>query len=356
MSFKASLIKFFLGAFTLATTPSPAQCDLTDARQIVLKYIEKAGGLERIQKVQTMEKLEWMMAGKDTVKLHTRLIRNEAYKLVRTSGGFTQTAIMKEGRGINKTSEGTFEMPADQVARYRREMSIVPELLFLSEEYTLTYQGKSFLNDTTEVYEVRLTDTLGNSEIRGYNCRTGLLEVILRSGGQIIRYGDYRNIDGIWLPFRQQAGRNTFYTSKIHFDVKIKSREFIWNGKNEEKFIGTWLILKPVKESGQREYSEFHLSSSRGGVERMGVIMEDGEKVPIEALAQDIVGWKVEQDTLIIQYFNRIQQKLIQKKIIFSNLKKDQFNGYIESSSNSEGPRTEGKNGAVIHTFIRQEE
>ncbi len=343
-----------LAVFILAVSPLSAQCDSLGAREIIQRYISVTGGNDALNKVKTLQKTEYLSVGADTVMLVTRLIRGNGLKLVRSSGGYSQTAVVKDKMGVNITSDGIFEMPDDQVRRYTREIEIIPEAIFLSSPYQLNYRGISRLDDTTTVYEVEVTDTLGNMEIRAYNCVSGLLEIVMKQNRQITRYSDYRSIGGLLLPYRQKTGRNVYTVSDIQVNAKIKAKEFYWNTKNELSFVGTWTALKPLKENGQREFTEITLDPDRGGAEGMGVVLEDGEKVSLDMLSQKIVGWSVSDDTLTLQYYHTREQRLYKKLLVVEEKEKGTFTGYFLEVP---FPETDDQSTpSPVYTFIREEQ
>ncbi|MEM1137807.1 MAG: hypothetical protein AAGI07_18355, partial [Bacteroidota bacterium] len=106
------------------------------AIDILNNYIRIIGG-NNLNEIKTIHLIqERVFQGRKSI-LDTKIIKNKSLLLKSTFDEKEQRAIVKDGMGVNITSEGIFSMSSEQVDRYYNQIQLIPELEFVTEKYIL---------------------------------------------------------------------------------------------------------------------------------------------------------------------------------------------------------------------------
>lgn len=306
-----------------------SQDDGPSAKDILTKYIQVIGGREKIMKISSYSVIKESSASGTHSTIEKKVIINEALLIKNTMKDISTTAIIKNKIGVNITSDGIFSMPNDQIVKHEAKMMIVPEINYLGTDYNLEYLRLSELDDTTHIHEIRISNTKGFSEVRAYNSKTGLLSILMSSDKQLTIFSNYKEVDGVHLPFNEKKGARIFITKEIALNKKFKKSEFNWNSKIDLSLCGEWIARKKVNSNNQTEFTELKLEENRGGSESMGVFLETGEKESIDFLTQKIIGWKFSNDTIKITYYSSYRREQYRKNLVLQSRSKDELIGYF---------------------------
>lgn len=323
-----------LVSIILSLVNTHAQSELKTAEEVIQKYISAIGGLKQINKIKSIQIVEERTFYEDTVKQVRKIVKNQAFSLLSASKGEQQKAIVKNNMGVNITPKGTFNMPVEQLKRYKREMSIIPEVNFLNSDYSIKLKGLTKLNDTLSVYEVEISDTNGLIETRAYNQKSGLLYIVMNPKNELTYFSNYQKMGKIHFPFTKRFQKNITTIIDFNLRAKFKEDEFTWNNEQDMEMIGTWLAKKEKKANGQTEYFEIEFYENRGGKVITGVYLETGEKMPVEFLTQNVVGWEILNKGIKLSYYNSAKNLLYQRYLIIKERKAGEIYGYFSDSEN----------------------
>lgn len=322
----------FLGLMVLGVVQTYSQDTGSSATEILKKYIQAIGGEEKVLNINSYKTIQESKVNETLWNIEKKVIKHEALLLKSSTEDIAIIDIVRNKVGVNITEDGIFGMSEAQLNRYESAMMIIPEIDYLTADYSLEYLGLSKLDDTTHVYEIKISNSKGFTEVRAYNEKSGLLSIIMSSNKNLKSYSDYKDADGVLFPFTEKIGDRILHTKEIYLNKKIKKSDFEWNTKNDLTLIGEWIAKKNVNKSNQTEFTELKLNENRSGSQGLGVFLESGEKETIDFLTQDIVGWEFSSDTLRIHYYNPSKRELYSADFVVMSKTKTELLGYFSES------------------------
>ena len=235
------------GAFTNTTfndTQPKATEELPTAERLFEKYIQALGGLSAVDKIKTRSTKVTLLRPKlvnsgtpraaminrgETITLETFQKSPDKYLAIITS----PNEIVRQGFngtvGWTKTATEQSEMNSAQVGRMRRLADLYRDVK-LKERYSAARViGRERIGDR-EAYVVDAKSLDNKSEKLFFDVSTGLLlrrivftEIRLGLDPEQTDYEDYRNVDGVWLPFTVRTSYlddNHFGTTRTLVEVK----------------------------------------------------------------------------------------------------------------------------------------
>lgn len=128
------------------------------------------------------------------------------------------------------------DMAADEVKEYQDDKGVIPQLFYLSPDYTLSYLGTEKVAGE-DAYKLKVTKPSGKVTLEYYSTKSGLLlkdESSSTQEGQeittITEYKNYQKAGNLLLPFTitQQAGQ-------MEFNMQVKEAK-INDGVTEADF------------------------------------------------------------------------------------------------------------------------
>lgn len=215
-----------------AVTAKPVATALPTVEQILNKYIASVGGREAAAKLQTRVfkgSIEQSQGRNPGVEI--TLKEPNKYLLVMTT---KQQGIIYQGfngtTGWIKTAETQREMTAGEVAQVKRAATLY-DVIKVKEPYTgMNVTGKEKIGDhEAYVVEKKSADS-SRTEKFFFDAETGLLlrrvvltNTLLFPFPEQTDYEDYREVDGVKLPFTVRISNiDTFFSSTRKF-TEIKS-------------------------------------------------------------------------------------------------------------------------------------
>jgi hypothetical protein len=235
------------GSFTNTTfaegNPKPAEV-LPTADQLFDRYVQALGGKPAVDKIKTRTTKSTLLRPKlinsgtpraailnrgETWTIETFYKAPEKFLAVVT----TPEEVIYQGFigsvGWTKTSDGQHEMNSADVARIKRQADLYKDLN-LKEQYSkIGLVGKERIGDR-EVYVVEARSLENKTEKLFFDVQSGLLlrrtvftEIKLGLDPVQTDYEDYREVEGVWLPFTVKTSYlddNHFGTTRTLTEVK----------------------------------------------------------------------------------------------------------------------------------------
>jgi len=214
--------------------------DIT-AETVVNKFIDKLGGADKWESINTMEVHYGMevMGMQATVDIYRKRPGKGAMKMGTDAMVFQEqifdgkTAFVKQPMGENKYTEGPQYDQAKSLA------TMFQHIEYLTSEYTLELKGVDNAGGES-CYKLGIKDSKGNKSTEYYSVKSGLLIKQVSSQeqapGQVVtltqEYADYKEIDGIPV-----AGKiTTTGAGPMPFVMELKEAKFN-SDIPDEKFI-----------------------------------------------------------------------------------------------------------------------
>ena len=245
------------GSFTNTTASddvATAPVRLPTADQVFQRYAQAMGGKASVDKIKT----RWMQ----TTLLRPKLINSgspRAAVLNRAESWTIESfqkapnkylAIITTPEGVNyqgfngttgwtKSTQGQREMNAVELTRIKRQADLYIDLKLKDRYSELRTIGKETI-DGKEVYAIEARSLENKTEKLFFDARTGFLvrrivftEIKLGLDPEQTDYEDYREVDGVWLPFTVRVSYlddNHFGTTravkKVRQNVQIDDSKF----------------------------------------------------------------------------------------------------------------------------------
>jgi len=213
---------------TNATAPTPT------LDQILDKYIQAIGGKAAVEKLTSRIIKGSLVApgGSAPIEIYEKAPNKFLVIINRPVSGVSQNGFNGAVAWSQNSQRGLREMSGPEVENFKREYDLHKEIRLKELYPRMTVKGREKIGDR-EAYVVEAVTADGVSEAMYFDAGTGLLvrrDVTLQ-GTTIQGYlEDYRELDGVKLPFTSRRTRADFsFTYKfdevIH-NVKIEDAKF----------------------------------------------------------------------------------------------------------------------------------
>lgn len=182
---------------------------LPTVEQILERYVQAVGGREAIEKV-TSRVLKGSRIGADGIPVPEEVYSKAPNKLLVITSYPKQ--VFRTGfngaQGWAKSNETVRDLPAELLAQIRREAEFYKETRFKSLYSKLAVAGRALVGER-EAFVIEATPADGSSPEKLYfDVQTGLLvrkyteaKTVLGQLPTQTDYEDYREVDGVKLPF-----------------------------------------------------------------------------------------------------------------------------------------------------------
>jgi len=250
------------GAFTNTTKDeetAKATERLPSAEQVWDRYVQALGGTKAIDKIRTRTTKITLLRPKlinagtpkaailnrgETVTIETYQKAPDKYLAVITASDGVVYQGFNGTNGWTKTAQGQRQMSSVEVARIKQQTDLYKEIR-LKERYSkIEMLGREKIGER-EVYVLDARSLGAKTERLYFDAQSGLLlrrtvlnEIKLGLDPEQTDYEDYRNVDGVWLPFTVR----TSYLDDNHF--------------------GTTRTLTEVKQNIQIDDSTFEITTA----------------------------------------------------------------------------------------------
>lgn len=186
-----------------------AQTDVDiDAATILNNYFKAIGGTDKLSSVKTIEQKTTMDAM--GMSITTQMIQHEGklYMAMNANGMMLMKQVFDGTSGYAEQMGQRAPMEGPALDMMKEQSTLFPELYYLtSSGFTLDVKGIEDVNGSA-CYKLSVVKPTGTSSIEYYDAKSGLKvkEVITQtvegeSSTVINEYSDYRNVDGVMIPF-----------------------------------------------------------------------------------------------------------------------------------------------------------
>jgi hypothetical protein len=208
------------------------------AMNVMSSYIGAVGGKDNLMKVNTMTtKADVTIAGapfKPVATVKMKMPNKSSFSIKANMGG-QEMVLMKRNfsgkKGYMEQQGQTIMMTDEEINEAKLIEGIFDELYFTDDEIELVSINSI---DNEDVYKIKVTKNEKTS-FRYYNVKSGLLISVeeqdeSKNISSTTRYGDYRDVDGIMIPFylEQNAGAQNleFVTTEVKINEDLKDSTF----------------------------------------------------------------------------------------------------------------------------------
>ena len=203
------------------------------AQTVYKEYIKAIGGEKKLKTIETAAIQGTVSIPGAPMIITTEMkikVPNKEYMIMKAEGmGVLNKQVFDGEKGYVEQQEMRVDLTEEQIAPKKGKHTLFQELYATDEDLVL--EGIVTEGDK-EFYKIKIVDESTKS-YRFYNTKTHLLEKVEVEGGaakSIISYSDYKEVEGILFPFKQdmQAGMqsvNITFTSVI-FNEGVTDEDF----------------------------------------------------------------------------------------------------------------------------------
>ena len=208
------------------------------AMNVMSSYIDAVGGKDNLMKVNTMStKADVTIAGapfKPVATVKMKMPNKSSFSIKANMNG-QEMVLMKRNfsgeKGYMEQQGQTIMMTDEEINEAKLVEGIFDELYFTDDQIELVSINSI---DNEDVYKIKVTKNEKTS-FRYYNVKSGLLISIeeqddSKNISSTTKYGDYRDVDGIMIPFylEQNAGAQNleFVTTEVKINEDLKDSSF----------------------------------------------------------------------------------------------------------------------------------
>lgn len=168
--------------------------------KISKNFIKVIGGKKKLKQVKTMSMIA--TAQIQGIELQIESYRKAPNKMVvrMKSPQGTITRILNGDRAVVVTPNGNQEIKGIDLDALKEEATIFPELYKDEFEYEFKFIGIENINGR-ETYKVKVLQPSGIFRFQFYDKETSLLNKMIDEIGNESYYEDYREIDGVKIPY-----------------------------------------------------------------------------------------------------------------------------------------------------------
>jgi len=207
----------------------------TSANDVINKYLNAIGGADKLKDVKDLSyTATGSVQGQNISFTREYKVPGKMLILV-TLPGMNTTAqkLVVNGDSVSMINMGN-PVPVGDASkkRYIEQATPFPELNYNNAGYKLQLEPTFFNIDGKDAYVITITSPAGTVSKRYYDAQTGLKlkdEVITEQGTASYAYSNYKEVNGIMLPFNQTISQGVDFTLTIT-DAKIN------NGLKDEDF------------------------------------------------------------------------------------------------------------------------
>lgn len=226
-----TLATFLLLFIIFGTTATTNAQTLTTAEAVLNAYYNAIGGKEALLKIKD---LSWKgISGNGGVNYPTTAKFKSPLKLITTANTPQGQLVYKyvcDGKDAEMTVGGNkISLSRAEMDRYMLTLQLIPELYLADKGVKTTFAGTETV-EGKEAYKLTHTMPSGGTWSTYYDTQTGL-KVKIYVPGQLIAevnlYKDYRDVNGIKLPFMLYPGTGNLRIESYQFNTGISDNDFL---------------------------------------------------------------------------------------------------------------------------------
>ncbi len=200
-----------------------AQQDLPSADQILNKYLAAIGGYQALSRVKTQVKKGALKEDAASVPVETVAKAPGKWLLTLHTGGPSPDREGCNGAaGWSESADGIKDMNPQERPELETFLDFQLPLTLAGLRGVMKVKGKEKLGQQ-EVYVVEAAPAQGARRMLAFDAQTGLLAL-----ADSVLFGDYRDVDGLKLPFRVKlhGGQIAVNFTEIRHDAPVEDGRF----------------------------------------------------------------------------------------------------------------------------------
>ncbi len=176
------------------------------AESIIKGYIDKIGGQDKLSAIKSLKQVSSMNLMGQKMDVSSYQLEPGKFALEIQTGGMTVIEQRFDGNTLEVNQMGQKQVFTEgaEVDAMKGSAAIFPQLLFLSEDYTLDLKGYEEINGS-DAFKINATSPENQRVTHYYDKVTGLLvKQVTQQGDQALsqEMSDYREVDGILFPHK----------------------------------------------------------------------------------------------------------------------------------------------------------
>ena len=189
---------------------TPKTSEPISGASIVESYLKAMGGKDELNKLNTLKaEFTMEMMGQSFDGTETRMAPNKQALELNMKGMKIMRQAFDGKKGYQEQMGQRQEMDAEDITEYAAQTTIIPQMAYVSNKYTINYLGTSKVG-SENVYKLMVTKPGDKTAIEYYSIKTGLLikEEETVSAGEMgdvpktTEYGNYKKVGAYTLPFK----------------------------------------------------------------------------------------------------------------------------------------------------------
>lgn len=211
-----------------ATAPVPS------VDQILDKYIQAIGGRVAVEKLTTRVMTGSLVApgGSAPIEIYEKAPNKFLVVINSPVSGLSQNGFNGAVAWSRNSQRGLREMSGPEVENFKREYHLHREIKLKEFYPEMTVKGREKISDQ-EAYVVKAVAAEGTSEAMYFDVSSGLLirrDVTIRGTTLQTYFEDYKEVDGVKIPFTVRRSRADFSFSykfdEVKHNVTIEDMKF----------------------------------------------------------------------------------------------------------------------------------
>ncbi|GGF51239.1 LolA-like protein [Echinicola rosea] len=170
-------------------------------KQVVDKYIEAAGGIDKVKAINNMEmNMETEIQGMTLViKAVTDQENHRLLNLTKMNGNQVAKTVIKDNKGKVVSMGQEQDLTEDQLNSMKSQTFVFPELFYEELGYEVSYGGTEEVAGES-AHKLLLKDASGVETSEFYSVESGLKLKTESEAAGTVSYKDYMEVDGIMVP------------------------------------------------------------------------------------------------------------------------------------------------------------
>ncbi len=200
----------------------------TTANDVINKYLDAVGGTDKIKDIKDLSyTAKGNVQGQDITFTREYKVPGKMLILVALPGmNATAQKLVVNNDSVSMQSMGnTVPVNDAMTKRYQEQAYPFPEINFSNSGYTLQLDPMLTNIDGKDAYMITVTYPSGTVSKKYYDAATGLKlrdETTTDQGTTSYDFSNYKNVDGIMLPFTQVVSQGVDFTLNVT-DAKVNS-------------------------------------------------------------------------------------------------------------------------------------
>ena len=190
----------------MVTAPAAVVPASLTAESVITSYIDKIGGQDKLKTIQSLKQVSSMSLMGQNMEVSSFQKEPGMFALEIQTGGMTVIEQRFDGNTLEVNQMGQKQVFTEgpEVDAMKGSAAIFPQLLFLSDSYSLELKGIENVNGS-EAYKITAISANNQKITHFYDIESNLLiKQVTQQGEQALtqEMSDYRDVDGVLFPYK----------------------------------------------------------------------------------------------------------------------------------------------------------